>query len=209
MWWTPNGERVLRGAEGYLFAECVYDLLQEYDLPEGVDYSVGVQVFDGLSDGQKIGVLSLITHALLRTEVLRPELTAVTEGAVAAVFRHLLINVEVERVAGASGWRRLIIRARRETGGEDLPDEACCDAEEWQFQVQALEDRILWDADYESGGSFEDDAPENAAVLREMMGIHEDYFVKIAPDLSDQELRVARDEIMALCQRVNGPDRLK
>ena len=119
MWWTPEGERVLRGAEGCLFAECVHDLVLGSLLREDEDFGVGIQVFDRLSSGQKISALLLVTNALLRTDVPHPDLTALTEGTVAAVYRHLRNNVEAEIVLDFISWRRAILRALREKGGEE------------------------------------------------------------------------------------------
>ena len=205
MWWTPLGERILVGAEARLFADCVYDLLEDPKLGEPNDYVVGVDVFDRLTYGQKIGVLSSVTQALLRPEVPRPELTAVLEGTVAAVFRHLLELVEIEIDLDFVDSRTLITEALRETERTDVPDARCQDIEEWEFQVLFLSDRILWDADYEAGGNFEDQAPQNAASLKALMGIEDDYFVAVASDLRDQDIPAVRDTLRALCRRILGP----
>ena len=89
MWWTDGGERVLEGAEGALFAEVLLDLIDGINLSEDDDYYLGVHVFDRLTYGQKVSVLSTIGNGLLRKDVPIVELSAVLEGAIAAVFAHL------------------------------------------------------------------------------------------------------------------------
>lgn len=104
MWWESNGERVLRGEEGFLSAECVDDFLEAICVRERAEYRVGLQIFDSLSYGQMIGALSLIAPVLLKRDVPRSELSAVTEGPVAGVFGHPLIKVEIGTAIGMLEW---------------------------------------------------------------------------------------------------------
>jgi len=89
MWRTAGGDRTLEKAEAVLFADALWNLLDEATPGEFDDYPLGTNVFDRLTYGQKISVLSLIGNGLLRAEVPSQELTAVAEGAIAAVFQHL------------------------------------------------------------------------------------------------------------------------
>lgn len=91
VWRTQLGERVLRGAEWKLFREGIstlWDLLE--DCPEDDPYETGVEPFDRLQRNQKLAMLASVGRALRDEEVPSPELTALTEGTVAAVFRHIL-----------------------------------------------------------------------------------------------------------------------
>ena len=92
MWHTNCGDRTLDGAEVRLFAEALWDFVQELELAEG-DYNVGLDVFDRLTYGQKVSLLSIIGDGLLKLDVPMRKLTAVVEGAIAAVFDHLKIAV--------------------------------------------------------------------------------------------------------------------
>ena len=89
MWWTSCGKRTLEGAEAKVFAETLWDMLDESNLSEFDDYDLGIHAFDGLTYGQKVSVLSIVGNGLLRRDVPRAELTAVLEGGLAAVFEHL------------------------------------------------------------------------------------------------------------------------
>ena len=64
MWHTECGDRTLEGAEARLFAEALWDFISELEVNEG-DYDVGLEVFDRLTYGQKISLLSIIGVGLL------------------------------------------------------------------------------------------------------------------------------------------------
>ena len=77
MWDTSCGKRILDGIEANLFAETLWDLIDETNLNADNDYILGVDVFDKLTYGQKISVLSIVGNGLLRNDVPCVPLTAV------------------------------------------------------------------------------------------------------------------------------------
>lgn len=208
MWRTPEGERVLMGWEARLFAECLWDLLGEANLGEDGDYELGVAVFDSLSYPQQIAVLHEVGRALLGAEVPSPRLTAVSEGGVAAVFQHLRISVGIEIEdpdLGLPSWRQGVARACRECGVPGVPKVSSTGAEAWDGCIQALEDRILWDADYKSGDHFMDGPPKADEAMKEVLGIPGDYFTAIPPDPRPHEVPRLREGLVALCRAVCRP----
>ena len=68
MWHTNNGDRTLEGAEARVFAEALWDFVCEMEVDEG-DYDIGLEVFDRLTYGQKVSVLSIIGNGLLNPDV--------------------------------------------------------------------------------------------------------------------------------------------
>ncbi|MEE9586307.1 MAG: hypothetical protein V3W09_05325 [Nitrososphaerales archaeon] len=58
MWHTNYGDRTLEGVEARLFAETHWDFVSELEVDEG-DYDVGLEVFDHLTYGQKVSLLSI------------------------------------------------------------------------------------------------------------------------------------------------------
>ena len=64
MWHTNSGDRTLEGAEARLFAETLWDFVQELELDEG-DYNVGLDVFDRQTYGQKVSLLSNHSYPIL------------------------------------------------------------------------------------------------------------------------------------------------
>ena len=127
VWRTQLGERVLRGGEWELFREGIsvlWDMVE--DAPEDDPDETGVVAFDRLQRNQKLAMLALVGRALRDEKVPPPELTAVTEGTVAAVFQQILDGIlfeidiadpldptvrDLEVAAGWTLWRRLCIGA--------------------------------------------------------------------------------------------------
>ena len=183
MWWTQKGERVLMGAEATLFREALGYLWDEIEMCEQIDedHRVGVKAFDNLSVGQKLAMLVQVGEALLDAAVAVPELTAVNEATVAAVFAQLAINIELELDDPAMDrdWRRLVVDACSNLEIDDLPDSDCEDLDEWQLWIDCLADQILWDADYEADHIL-DDPPELRRVMTSLMGTTEQYHTVLA-----------------------------
>ena len=156
----------MEGAEARLFAEALWDFAQELELDEG-DYDVGLDVFDRLTYGQKVSLLSIIGAGLLKPDEPIRKLTAVVEGAIAAVFDHLktvvIVEIDVPEIKG--NWRKMILAARCEVNTEDLPDEDCEDEHEWLTEIEEMSYLILWDADYEDEDMYIDKPPEEAQRL--------------------------------------------
>jgi hypothetical protein len=196
----------LKGAEARLFAETLLRLLDEAQTDHLADYSLGVWCFDDLTAGQKMGVLATVAKGLLKPDVPTVKLTAVLEGAIAAIFEELrnMVAFEVDEPDFGTFWRELIVAAREEMGGEEIPAPNCDDPEEWDIEIQEVSDCILWDADYESGGLYLDRAPEESQAHREMAGIDQDYYLAIADDLEDEQIQDALRETRGLCCSVLG-----
>ena len=204
MWHTADGDRVLRGAEAKVFAESLLDLAQN-ELVEDGDYCTGIPVFDALTYPQKITILSQVAHALFREEVPMPELTAVLEGAVGAVFRvlHCLVEEEVEAVPDRDkSLRNLIRMACRDLGVEEVPRPSHRGIEDWRFCVDCLQDAILWDSDYLGESVFTDLPPEQSRALKQNMGVSEGYFLAVAPDPTPKQMTGLFAVLTSLCQEV-------
>jgi hypothetical protein len=173
VWWTAYGKRTLEGAEAILFAETLLNLVDEIRLSQFDNYYTGVEVFDSLTFGQKISVLAIIGNGLLRMNVPCVELTDVTEGAVGAVFEHLinLIAVEIDGPMRGSNWRVKVIAARRAAEGQDIPASTCDDLEEWIMEVGSLAESVLMDAGYDDDYLYLDPLPEDSKWLKRIAGI--------------------------------------
>ena len=140
------------------------------NLSDDNDYYLGVNVFDRLTYGQRISALSIIGNGLLRQDVRTTELTAVVEGAIAAVFEHLrnCIRVELDEPEHHTQWREKVVSARNETDDEKIPSPDCDDFEEWGSEIEILSEHILWDADYDDDFLFVDDSPEKSKILKRL-----------------------------------------
>jgi len=204
MWRTECGVRILKGAEARVFAEALAGLLDEAIMGELDDYELGIRCFDDLTFGQKISVLATIGNGLLREDVPPIELTAVVEGTIAAVFKHLEYEViyDIDEPECPRPWRKWVAAARQETGGEDLPPVNCKDVDRWKCEVEELADRILWDSDYEDGDMYLDHPPEKSKELIDWMEIDDDYFTAIAEDQTDEQAKATIKELQKLCDSI-------
>lgn len=204
MWRTDYGERILEGAEAKVFAKTLLALFDETCQNEQFDddYCLGVNVFDNLTYGQKISVLSIIGNGLLRKDVPVVELTAILESAIAAVFRHLvnLITFEIDVPDLGTKWREMVVAARKERGGEDILRPTRDDIKEWETEVQCLADGILWDADYGDSHLYIDHPPEKSKLLKNVMRISDNYYSAIADDPNEEEIDTKLTDMRKLCQ---------
>ncbi len=207
MWRTDRGERILKDAEAIVFAEALSGLLDEAISGTLDDYDLGIRCFDDLTFGQRISTLAVIGNGLLREDVPVVALTAVVEGAIAAVFQHLKYEIiyEIDVPDFPSNWRKMTVAALREEQVEDIPSPISTDREEWDFQVERLIDRILWDRDYESDHIYVDHPPEKTQWLKQMARIRDDYFTAIADDLTDEEAQAQIKELRKLCDSILEP----
>ncbi len=193
MWWTPDGERILLGAEAKLFREALamtVDMV--HDDPEGL-WQFGAPPFDNLQPNQKLVVLAQVGTALLRKDQPVPRLTAVSEAAVGAVYEaaRLLVEMEIDQTPEwreSPSWRELVLAACRERGIEDLLDVQSEDLDEWDVLIGCLADGILWDEDWRDSESLMDVDPKAGRAVKEMLGIDEDYYVAVPPDPSAEEM---------------------
>jgi len=211
MWHTERGDRVLEDTEAKVFAGSLLDMIQA-GLSDDSEFSAGIPVFDSLTYPQKIAVLHHVAHALFRQDVPMPELTAVLEGAVAAVFQNLqwLVEEEIQTAAGGETFlRKLISQACRNLEVEEVPRPSCDDPDEWSFCVECLHDAVLWDTDYLGEGNFVDLPPERSRALKAEMGVTDEYFLSLAPELPSGEVDPVLADLEALCLEVARSGRAK
>ena len=207
MWRTECGERILKGAEARVFAEALSGLLDEAISGTLDDYELGIRCFDDLTFGQRISILATIGNGLLREDVPIVDLTAVVEGGIAAVFQHLKYEIiyEIDVPECPRPWRKWVVAAQKEAEGEDIPAPTCTDTEEWDFQVERLTDRILWDRDYEDDHTYMDHPPEKTQWLKDMARISDNYYTAIANDLTDEEAAATIKGLRKLCDSIITP----
>jgi hypothetical protein len=128
MWWTSEGERVLRGAEWELFREGigrVWDLIED-EIRDDDSSGWGVPVFDDLLPGQKLALLALVGEALGQEGIACPDLTSQVDSVIAFIYNDLRAAIETEVGLEGDGaedevrffWRRLVLRACREVPEE-------------------------------------------------------------------------------------------
>lgn len=209
MYRTPDGIRVLQGAERRLFVESLGMLVDMLTLDE---FSTDIQVLEDLTRNQRIATYHAVARALLVEDEPPPALTAVIEGAVASVYRHVrdmisfeldvvevddAVDFEFGELPEGPSWRERAVAAGREAGIEDLPDPDGQDFDDWDLLIECLEGRVLWDDDWDMVDHL-DAAPEVARHIKDKLGILDDYFVAIPPDPSDADAERLLAELKTL-----------
>lgn len=182
------------------------------DSDERWDY--GVPVFDNLEPISKLCLLAAVGEALL-IETPLPPLTAIKEGAVAAIFGAIrqLIELELDVQKGEEAspdgsarffYRTLVleIASSDEAEGtaveedideeEGLPAPESTDVSAWECLVDAISERILWDEDYLYADELLDAAPEQAGRERRRLGIARDYYFDVPPDPEETDVELIR-----------------
>lgn len=217
MWCTPNGERVLKGAEGRLIRASLRSLLRLID--EGSDDfdtgpPFGIPLFDQLERPQRLVLLAQIGAALFREDVLPMRLTAVVEATLHALYvnamdevqQEIELKTEVGGMPPSRRWRRMVLAACREERldaprsplFDDVqewiapPDVDSTDLTAWQDEVSALSDLVFSDRDWQMADELLDQPPEVAEQLKTHLGIDDDYFTAVVPLPKTAELVRAR-----------------
>jgi hypothetical protein len=214
MWQTSCGERILTGAEAELVRESMaymVAMLNEEARGYADHWEFGVPVFDRLSWQQQFAVLADVGEALFREDFAPPELSAINEGTVGAIFENVSQCVQFEvdsddpeicEGIDMKVWRRLVLAAQAEyetappACPEDrLPEPDCKDMEEWDLLVECLSQTILWDADWLDEDLYMDVTPELSRARKKKLSIADKYFTAIAPDPSEAELPAIRQRL--------------
>lgn len=239
VWRTSSGDRVLHIQERNLFvraAACLLDHLEEEigDCDADIAWPTGVVPFDSLEPQARIVLLRDIVQALTDPAVPTPDLTAITEAAVHAIYRFILheIGIEIDFRRDLShglrdlpslvgydpcSWRKLVLAAYlegRELDGdtdrddEDDEDEENLDPDnddmdEWELRLECLADQILWDRDWELD-QIMDAPPEEARLLKQHLGIDEDYFLATPARSTEAEVH----EAVTFLRRLAGEDKV-
>jgi hypothetical protein len=230
-WQTSEGDRWLTGAEATLVRETLALMIDQIsdNIEDGDEerlWDFGVELFDELTGTQQLVIAKTVAEHLLVKTTRTLELTSINEATVYAVFRTLTAQIEIEVDTENDKsesdpwrcyWRRLTLNAFKECfphdeadgfEGDDPEDpwmtpqsEASSNVPQWDSLTESLADRILWDRDFEMAGSFLDDDPAQAAVMKQMMGISADYYSDVAPDLKTDQVQAMLRDVRQLTHR--------
>ncbi len=221
MWDTSQGIRTLEGAEAYLVRELVHFLHDQIlvGIEIGEPHISNVSVFDSLQPTQQLAMLHTVAEGLLDSSKAPPKLTATCEGTIYAIFRELeaLIEAEVDfeaqfarpdhrlrklaRNAWIGGCQQSSagdVLASAELSGYTIPDINCTDMEQWADLVESIADHILWDRDFEFEKLVGDASPDQAEVIKQQLGINDDYFSTVANDIREIDVERISAQISLL-----------
>ncbi|TWU20327.1 hypothetical protein [Bythopirellula polymerisocia] len=183
-WHAQAGEIVLRGKEADIFRDAILsmcDLIATESRDEESAFG-GARVFDHMTRTQQLASLGEVTRYLFHaTEECLP-LTAWSEATLASILHEIRTSVHLEIEKGGDDKLRQTIREMFEEEWEPIDWNDVC---EWDYVLDAYESRFLWDTDFEDD-SLSDLPPEQAKLVRELLGITDDYYASISPDLESE-----------------------
>ena len=209
MWHTSEGKRILSGAESELIRDVVgwlHDRVTE-SLEMGRSYEVGVELFDQLQPTQQLMMLLETATGLLDPLHEPLHSTAIREATVYAVYRELfkliVFEVDISRLNGKSTCEtrsQAIAAFEQGISNEELsqgdgatedrlvPAVSSTNLADWEWLVEALADRVLWDRDFEMEYLSVDLDPDRAQLVRSICGISDDYYSHVADDPPPNQL---------------------
>ncbi|TWT48958.1 hypothetical protein [Botrimarina hoheduenensis] len=154
----------------------------------------GARVFDRMSRSQQLASLEVVARHLFHETPACLPLTAWSEATLASVLHEAKRLVEEEVEEGEkSEYRQMVL----DTLDHDEEVDNWDDPEEWEGLLGCYEDRFLWDLDYEDEEAT-DLSPELSRQNRAVMGIGEDYYAAIPPDLrADESLQRSAERLLA------------
>ena len=221
MWETSQGIRTLGGAEAYLIRELVHYLHDQIlvGIEIGEPHFSEVSVFDSLQPTQQLAMLHTVAEGLLDSAAPPPKLTAICEGTIYAIFRELetLIEAEVSfeqhhtrpnhrlralaRDAWISGCQQSsedAVLGNAELTGQAIPELDCTDMDQWADFVELIADHILWDRDFEFEKLVCDASPDQAELIKQQLGINDDYYSTVASDIREIDVERISAQIRLL-----------
>ena len=220
MWRTPNGDNILTGPVGLLFANGLRSMADEMrgSLEYGEDYGIGIRAFDSLTTEQKIWSIHKATFGLLDENTPPCPLVAYLEATIAGIFEQIESGICIEIDLGEEDdsyefkfhWRQLVLDAFELTGmnaPENLEDDETplvvesTDIDQWKDALGYIEEEVFWDDDY-LYDDFNDYPPEAHEEVLTKLRIADDYYSSIPPDPSTEEAEKLLKEFSDFCDEV-------
>jgi hypothetical protein len=214
MWHTPEGDKLIDGTYKRLLQKAIAfmceDILTDAEINGDDEYEEpmisGVHVFDKMNGKQALYYLAYVASMLFESK-LDAELNYLTEATIAAIHNYISnsITCEIEMGEG-DDWRKLTLDAI-DWFGEDAPSplgtDKWDDTDEWARLADILSENILWDADWELADEVLDLHPDNRQEFYDKMGVEDDYFMTIPPEISKEEVDKAVSTIRRLTKDRN------
>jgi len=201
-WRTPEGERVLQGAEAEMIRRALEYTIEQIgndSIHNGDPWEFGLPHFDALAYESRIVVMEHVGNGLLTETDSCSRLSALNESGVALLFLMLkeMVSVEIDEPDHAGTWpaKSLVLAAAQECIDKDC-GAGESDLDDWEELINLLAERILWDGDFSF--VFEEEASDDPPA--EVIPIRDDYYCFTVPEPSEEELRSALRRLRELCQ---------
>lgn len=190
MWQTVDGIRSLQGHERALFLHGTCDLrddLIDRDWDDTADTTTSVEIFERMTNGEKIFALAWVLSSLL-DDSYPVHAVAWEEATIYSVFRHIDGKIQEEIANQNDGvfndftFRKLLGKT---VGKRRIRH---CD---YSGYIDEAGDLILWDHDFENEAWFLDLPPHLLPMHHANLGIREEYYVTPLPLVTDVYVKQA------------------
>jgi hypothetical protein len=219
-WNTDDGSPVVVGHEAEMIRRLAVQLtetIREY-LGIGQPLNFGVPLFEAMTWQQQTVMVDQVLKRLVDpttqpqgSPTTQPQgSSALMDSSVAALYAQLYQSVEIEteteRLDEAKAeppsrrWRQLIVQVL-----EEIDDQAewaqidSTDMDDWDVAIQCLKDLVLPDEDYLMESLALDLPPEQSQTIKRSMGISDDYFVDVPPDVTTGQAQHVWAELVRYC----------
>jgi hypothetical protein len=230
MWRSPIGVRTLRRWEWRLFRKGLKTLYYELDVSLGglVHVSTGVPIFDTLPVASKMVMLAQVAKALRDPVEPCPARTALTEGAIAAVYgqfrRDLISEIDFSSDrfppnAFRVRYRRLLVRAileihpecaiprpspespHNDTERPFVPKPDCDETALWDKLLDAMLNRLVGGGpDFADEAKFSDANPEVRQYKKSRRWLEQACYSATNLKPSEEELIASHTTLWRLCR---------
>jgi len=201
-WHAQDGDLVLLGDEARLFRDAILFLCDE--ISEAIDDAGstygGARVFDQMTRTQQLASLELASKYLFHETEDCLELSAWSEATLASILAQIRTLLQLEIDEGDKDEIRCVISRMTEY---DVSQDDWNDWSEWDNILDGYEDRFLWDSDFDDT-EIVDLPPDRADLVRQMMGIADEYYASVPPDLDDDREIVVAVKRIGMCIDVSG-----
>jgi hypothetical protein len=204
-WHAQDGDLVLQGDEANLFRDAILyfcDVISAADDDADSVYG-GASVFDQMTRTQQLASIELVTKYLFHETGDCLELSAWSEATLASILSQIRTLLHLEADEGDKDEIRCVISRLTEC---EVSKDDWNDWSEWDIIVDAYEDRFLWDSDFEDT-KITDLPPDHADSVRQMMGIADEYYSSVPPDLDDD--RDITDAVKRIWMCIDGTKTIK
>ena len=223
-WNTDEGSRTVTGFEAQMIRALASQLMETIracvDLDEPLNF--GVPLFEAMTWQQQVVMVEKILKLLVDPIAHAEGSSALMDSTVAAfyaeLYRSMEIETDTERLDVELGWsfdelptrdwRQWVALVLDEVDYEgELPRIESTDMDDWDVPIQCLKGRVLADEDYLMESLALDLPPEKRFMLRDVMGIKNDYFIDVPPDVTTLQAQQAWARIVRRCEgRVVEPE---
>lgn len=168
-------------------------------------FETGIQAFDRLDVCEQLAIIRSISAGLVDEKSLGESESSSHDAAIAVLINCVRENIEIEldfvafedEFNEGVSWRQMVRDAAigdanlaSEGSEEDvaqIPSASDVDMDHWSSVIDGFADRWLPDHDYALENLFLDADPNQSTLVKETLGINNDYFIEEIDELKQED----------------------